>query len=84
MNLTVAFPIPRRRHPLAETPRRQYRQRLERQLDAGTALAPTPEIAPGNNSSERELRPTATDPKVTGGFRVEPIRACGSRAVLIR
>jgi transposase len=28
-----------------------------------------PEIAADNNSSERELRPTATYRKVTGGFR---------------
>ena len=28
-----------------------------------------PEVAPDNNSSERELRPTATYRKVTGGFR---------------
>ncbi len=28
-----------------------------------------PEITADNNSSERELRPTATDRKVTGGFR---------------
>ncbi|MGH7053145.1 MAG: IS66 family transposase, partial [Stellaceae bacterium] len=28
-----------------------------------------PEVPPDNNSSERELRPTATDRKVTGGFR---------------
>ena len=30
-----------------------------------------PEVAPDNNSSERELRPTATYRKVTGGFRSE-------------
>ena len=28
-----------------------------------------PEVAPDNNGSERELRPTATYRKVTGGFR---------------
>jgi transposase len=28
-----------------------------------------PEVAPDNNSSERELRPTTTYRKVTGGFR---------------
>ena len=28
-----------------------------------------PEVAPDNNSSERELRPTATYREVTGGFR---------------
>ena len=31
-----------------------------------------PEIAADNNSSERELRPTATYRKVTGGFRSDP------------
>ena len=73
-----------RRHHLAESTRRQYRQRMECQLDAVMALAPTqrdgrrlrkrygklrghlftfldhPEVAPDKNSSERELRPTAT------------------------
>ncbi|MGH7089893.1 MAG: IS66 family transposase, partial [Stellaceae bacterium] len=28
-----------------------------------------PEVPPDNNGSERELRPTATYRKVTGGFR---------------
>jgi hypothetical protein len=28
-----------------------------------------PEVAPDNTSSERDLCPTATDRKVTGGFR---------------
>lgn len=91
--LLGAFVLARRRHQLSENTRRQYRQRLERQLDAIMALAPTqrdarrlrkrygklrghlftfldhPEVAPDNNSSERELRPTATYRKVTGGFR---------------
>ena len=91
--LLRAFVLARRRHHLAETTRRQYRQKLERQLDVVMALAPTtrdgrrlrkrygkvrahlftfldhPEVAPDNNSSERELRPTATYRKVTGGFR---------------
>lgn len=91
--LLRAFVLARRRHHLAESTRRQYRQRMERQLDAVMALAPTqrdgrrlrkrygklrghlftfldhPEVAPDNNSSERELRPTATYRKVTGGFR---------------
>src|SRR5208337_2073446 len=73
--------------------RRQYRQRMERELDAVMAQAPTnrdgrrlrkrygkvrahlftfldhPEVGADNNSSERELRPTATYRKVTGGFR---------------
>ena len=93
MLLLRAFVLARRRHHLAEATRRQYRQRLERELDAVMALAPTsrdgrrlrkrygkvrahlftfldhPELAPDNNSSERELRPTATYRKVTGGFR---------------
>jgi transposase len=93
MLLLRAFAMARRRHHLAETTRRQYRQRLDRDLDAVMALAPTnrdgkrlrkryaqyrshlftfldhPEVAPDNNSSERELRPTATYRKVTGGFR---------------
>ena len=29
-----------------------------------------PEVAPDNNSSERELRPTATYRKVTGGYHL--------------
>lgn len=88
-----AFVLARRRHALAASTRRQYRQRLERDLDAIMALAPEnrhgkrlrkhyakvrshlftfldhPEVAPDNNGSERELRPTATYRKVTGGFR---------------
>ena len=91
--LLRAFVLARRRHHLAESTRRQYRLRMERELDAGMALAPTsrngrrlrkrygkarshlftfldhPEVSPDNNSSERELRPTATYRKVTGGFR---------------
>ncbi len=91
--LLRAFVLARRRHHLAESTRRQYRRRLERDLDAVMTLAPTqhdgrrlrkryckvrghlftfldhPEVAPDNNSSERELRPTATYRKVTGGFR---------------
>ena len=93
MLLLRAFVLARRRRHLAETTRRQYRQRLERQLDAVMAQPPTTrdgrrwrkrygkvrahlltfldhsEIAPDNNSSERELRPTATYRKITGGFR---------------
>ena len=88
-----AFVLARRRHHLAETTRRQYRQRMERDLDAVMALAPFsrdgkrlrkryakvrahlftfldhPEVGADNNSSEREVRPTATYRKVTGGFR---------------
>jgi transposase len=93
--LLRAFVLARRRHHLAESTRRQYRQRLERDLDAVMALAPTnqhgkrlrkrygkvrshlftfldhPEVGADNNGSERELRPTATHRKVTGGFRSE-------------
>jgi transposase len=88
-----AFALARRRHHLAETTRRQYRQRMERDLDKVMALAPVshdgkrlrkryakvrahlftfldhPEVGADNNSSEREVRPTATYRKVTGGFR---------------
>ena len=91
--LLRAFVLARRRHRLAESTRRQYRQRMERDLDTVMALAPVqrdgqrlrkrygkwrshlftfldhPEVGPDNNASERELRPTATYRKVTGGFR---------------
>jgi transposase len=91
--LLRAVVLARRHRDLAESTRRQYRSRLDRDLDAIMALAPThrdgrrlrkryarvrdhlftfldhPEIAADNNSSERELRPTATYRKVTGGFR---------------
>lgn len=91
--LLRAVVLARRHRDLAESTRRQYRRRLDRDLDAIMALAPTnrdgrrlrkryakvrdhlftfldhPEIAADNNSSERELRPTATYRKVTGGFR---------------
>ena len=91
--LLRAFVLARRRHRLAESTRRRYRQRLECDLDAVMALAPInrhgkrlrrrygklrshlftfldhPEVGADNNSSERELRPTATYRKVTGGFR---------------
>ncbi len=93
--LLRAFVVARRRHQLAASTRRQYRQRLERDLDAVMALLPTqrdglrlrkrygkvrghlftfldhPEVGADNNASERELRPTATYRKVTGGFRSE-------------
>lgn len=108
MLLLRAFVLARRRHHLAETTRRQYRQRLECELDAVMALAPTtrdarrlrrrygklrahlftfldhPEVAPDNNSSERELRPTATYRKVTGGFRSDwgPNLFAGFRSVV--
>jgi len=91
--LLRAVVLARRHRDLAESTRRQYRQRLDRDLDAIMALAPSqrdgrrlrkryakvrdhlftfldhPEVAADNNSSERELRPTATYRKVTGGFR---------------
>jgi transposase len=91
--LLRAAVLARRHRDLAESTRRQYRRRLDRDLDAIMVLAPShhdgrrlrkrygklrehlftfldhPEIAADNNSSERELRPTATYRKVTGGFR---------------
>ncbi len=91
--LLRAFVLARRRKHLAASTRRQYRQRLERDLDAVMALAPAqsdgrrlrkrygkvrahlftfldhPEVGADNNGSEREVRPTATYRKVTGGFR---------------
>src|SRR5271165_338623 len=106
--LLRAFVRARRRHHLAESTRRQYRQQLERELDAVMALAPTtkdgrrlrhrygklrahlftfldhPEVGADNNSSERELRPTATYRKVTGGFRSDwaPDLFAGFRSVV--
>lgn len=91
--LLRAVALARRRRGLAEGTRREYRRRLEHDLDTVMALAPTnrhgqrlrrrygrlrehlftfldhPEVAADNNGSERELRPTATYRKVTGGFR---------------
>jgi transposase len=91
--LLRAVVLARRHRGLAASTRREYRRRLERDLDAVMALAPTnrhgqrlrrrygrlrehlftfldhPEVAADNNGSERELRPTATYRKVTGGFR---------------
>ncbi len=93
MLLLRAAVMARRRTELAESTRRTYRCRLDRDLDAIMALAPTnrhgkrlrkrygkvrshlftflehPDVPPDNNGSERELRPTATYRKVTGGFR---------------
>ena len=78
---------------LAESTRRSYQRRLDRDLNAIMVLAPAnrhgkrlrkrygrnrshlftfldhPDTPPDNNGSERELRPTATYRKVTGGFR---------------
>ena len=91
--LLRAVVLARRRRSLAESTRREYRRRLDHDLDAIMALAPAnrhgqrlrrrygrvrdhlftfldhPEVTADNNSSERELRPTATYRKVTGGFR---------------
>ncbi|MDO9714162.1 IS66 family transposase [Paracraurococcus lichenis] len=91
--LLRAVVLARRHRSLAESTRRQYRRRLERDLDAIMALAPTqrhgqrlrkrygllrehlftflddPEVSADNNTSERDLRHTATYRKVTGGFR---------------
>ena len=91
--LLRAVVLARRHRSLAESTRREYRRRLDHDLDAIMALAPAnrhgqrlrrrygrvrdhlltfldhPEVTADNNSSERELRPTATYRKVTGGFR---------------
>ena len=91
--LLRAVVIARRRMELAESTRRSYQRRLDRDLNAIMVLAPTnqhgkrlrkrygrnrshlftflehPDTPPDNNGSERELRPTATYRKVTGGFR---------------
>jgi transposase len=91
--LLRAVVLARRHRSLAASTRREYRRRLERDLDVVMALAPTnrhgqrlrkrygrlrehlftfldhPEVTADNNGSERELRPTATYRKVTGGFR---------------
>jgi transposase len=93
MVLLRAVVLARRRRTLAESTRRSYQHRLDRELNAVMVLAPTnphgrrlrkrygkvrshlftflehPEVPPDNNGSERELRPTATYRKVTGGFR---------------
>jgi transposase len=91
--LLRAVALARRHRDLAESTRRAYRRRLERDLNGVMVLAPTnrdgrrlrkrygkvrehlftflthPEVTADNNGSERELRPTATYRKVTGGFR---------------
>src|SRR3954453_10200771 len=91
--LLRAVVLARRHRKPAESTRRQCRRRLDRDLDAVMALAPThrhgqrlrrrygklrehlftfldhPVVTADNNSSERELRPTATYRKVTGGFQ---------------
>lgn len=106
--LLRAVVLARRRKSLAESTRRQYRGRLDKDLNAIMALAPTnrhgkrlrkrygrvrndlftflihPEVPPDNNGSERELRPTATYRKVTGGFRSDwgPDLFAGVRSVI--
>ncbi len=91
--LLRAVVLARRRNNLADSTRRSYQRRLDRELNAIMVLAPTnchgrrlrkrygkvrshlftflehPEVPPDNNGSGRELRPTATYRKVTGGFR---------------
>jgi transposase len=91
--LLRAVVLARRRNSLAESTRRSWLRRLDRDLNAIMALVPAspharrlrkrygkvrnslftflehPEAPPDNNGSERELRPTATYRKVTGGFR---------------
>lgn len=60
---------------LALVPSNHHGQRLRKRYAAIRPHLFTflehPEIAPDNNGSERELRPTATYRKVTGGFRSE-------------
>ena len=58
---------------MARSPTNRHGQRLRRRYgrvrgDLFTFLS-HPDVPPDNNSSERELRPTATCRKVTGGFR---------------
>lgn len=91
--LLRAVVLARRRKSLAESTRRTWLRRLDRDLNTIMALAPGnqharrlrkrygkvrnslftflehPDAPPDNNGSERELRPTATYRKVTGGFR---------------
>ena len=93
MLLLRAVVLARRRKSLAESTRRTWQRRLDRELNAIMGLVPTnphakrlrkrygkvrnslftflehPDVPPDNNGSERELRPTATYRKVTGGFR---------------
>ena len=56
---------------LAPTDRdgRRLRKRYAKVRDHLFTFLDHPELAADNNSSERELRPTATYRKVTGGFR---------------
>jgi len=48
---------------------RRLRKRYAKIRDSLLTFLEHPEIDPDNNSSEREVRPTATYRKVTGGFR---------------
>ena len=48
---------------------RRLRKRYAKVRDHLFTFLDHPELAADNNSSERELRPTATYRKVTGGFR---------------
>lgn len=48
---------------------RRLRKRYGKVRDSLFTFLEHPEVAPDNNGSERELRPTATYRKVTGGFR---------------
>jgi transposase len=58
---------------LARTPANQHGKRLRKRYRKVRGSLFTfldyPEAPPDNNGSERELRPTATYRKVTGGFR---------------
>ena len=91
--LLRAVVLARRRKSLAESTRRAWLRRLDRDLNTIMALVPAnpharrlrkrygkvrnslftflehPDAPADNNGSERELRPTATYRKVTGGFR---------------
>jgi len=93
MVLLRAVVLARRREALADSTRRTYQRRLDRDVNTIMTLTPTnrhgrrlrkrygklrshlftflehPDAPPDNNASERELRPTATYRKVTGGFR---------------
>jgi transposase len=91
--LLRAAVLARRSKGLAESTRRAWSRRFDRQLGELLLLAPDnkhgrrlrkrydkvrsclftflehPDVPPDNNASERDLRPTATYRKVTGGFR---------------
>jgi transposase len=91
--LLRAFAVAKKRSTLADSTLKSWRYRLDREMSAVMALAPTqkdgkrlrkrygkvrnslftfledPDVAPDNNGSEREIRPTATYRKTFGGFR---------------